>query len=237
MHSNMVGEIILLVAAYFLGSFPLMLLVSKAKGVDLSQEGDYHIAMYRKVGRIAGVVGIATDVLKGILVVTVGYIVGFPIIINASAGVLATLGQMWPVFQKFNGEKGNTTGGGVVFIYGVLYHGSWILIVGLIVMGAGFLIRTVPRFLTPGQTFNEKLGFGGPPSNSLPLAMILSFALFPLASWLSGRPIELTLGLLVIFVAIVIRRLTADVMKDIRKRDSSVGSILRNRLLFDRSYY
>jgi acyl phosphate:glycerol-3-phosphate acyltransferase len=237
MPSTMFGEIIFLVAAYLFGSFPLMLLVSKAKGVDLSQEGDYHIAMYRKVGRVAGIVGIAADVLKGILTVLVGYLLGFSILVVAASGVLATLGQMWPVFQKFNGEKGNTTGGGVVFIYSILYHAPWIIGVGLIVGGAGFLIRTIPRFLEKGQTFNQKLGFGGPPSNSLPLAMILGFALFPLVSFLIGEPVEITFALLIIFVAIVIRRLTAGVMKDIRKKDSSACRILCNRLLFDRSYY
>jgi glycerol-3-phosphate acyltransferase PlsY len=233
----MVVEIIFLVAAYLFGSFPLMLLVSKAKGVDLSQEGDYHIAMYRKVGRIAGVIGIAADVLKGILTVLVGYFLGFPIIITAASGVLATLGQMWPVFQRFNGEKGNTTGGGALFILCILYQGWWMLLVGLVVVAGGFLIRTIPRFLAPGQSFNEKLGFGGPPSNSLPLAMIIAFAQCPVLSWISGRPIELTLATLVIFIAIVIRRLTAGVRKDIQRKDSSVGSILCNRLLFDRSYY
>ncbi len=120
---------------------------------------------------------------------------------------------------------------------GVLYNGPWILLAGLVLMGGGFLVRTIPRFLAKGQTFNQKLGFGGPPSNSLPLAMILAFASFPLVSWLTGRPFELTIALLVIFVAIVIRRLTAGVRKDIRLKQSNVCRILSNRLLYDRSFY
>lgn len=237
MHLNIPGEILLVIASYLLGSLPFILLLAKAKGIDLSQEGDYHAAMYRKVGRLWGIAGIALDLLKGIIVVLIGYLLGFPIIVNAAAGVFVTLGQMWPVFQKFDGGKGNTTGGGAVIIFSVLYHGWWILYIGLIIVGLGFLIRTLPRFLAKGQTFNEKLSLGGPPSISLPLAMILSFALSPLESWLLGQPFEITIAILIIFVMIVIRRITAGIREDIRRGDSSTGRILFNRFLFDRGYY
>jgi glycerol-3-phosphate acyltransferase PlsY len=233
----MLWQTIFLIASYLVGAFPFMLLVSKAKGVDLSGEVDYHIATYRKVGRLLGVASIALDFFKGMIVVLAGYLFGFPLIVNAGAGILATMGQMWPVFQKFNGEKGNTTGGGTAFMIVVLYHCWWVLIIGIIIMATGFLVRTIPRFLAKGQTVNDKFAFAGPPSNSLPLGMLLAFAACPLVSWLSDQAIEITIALLVIFVLIVIRRMTAGVRKDIRSGKSSTGRILLNRFLFDRSFY
>jgi glycerol-3-phosphate acyltransferase PlsY len=233
----MLGEIILLVAAYLLGSFPFMLLVSRAKGFDLSNEPDHHIAMYRKVGRGIGLLGILVDVLKGALSVFIGFWLNYPIIITAAAGILATLGQMWPVFQKFNGEKGNTTGGGTMLALCLCYNAYWVLIVGVCIWAIGFLIRTIPRFLASGQTLNEKFGLGGPPSNSLPIAMLAGFAVCPLLFWLWNKPVELTIASLIIFIAIVIRRLTAGVRKDIVLRKTGVCRILLNRFLLDRSFY
>jgi glycerol-3-phosphate acyltransferase PlsY len=237
----MLGAILLstvfLIASYLLGAFPFMLLLSKAKGHDLSGEPDYHIAMYRKVCRIAGLAGLIVDLLKGLITVVLANLLNLSPVLIVSAGVLVTLGQMWPVFQKFNGEKGNTTGGGAAIGFCLVFAAYWALYIALIVVVSGFLIRTVPRFFAPGQTFKEKLGFGGPPSNSLPLAMLIAFASLSTSSWLSGRPIEATIGFLIIFLAIVIRRLTAGVRKDINKKETGTCKILINRFLFDRSFY
>jgi hypothetical protein len=89
------------------------------------------------------------------------------------------------------------------------------------------------------KNLNERLKLGGPPSNVLPIAMILGFAVMPLITWLMGRPTELTLALLVIFIAIVIRRLTAKIGSDLKERknrNTGVSRILLNRLFLDRSY-
>ncbi len=233
----MLGEIILLILAYLLGSFPYMLILSRAKGFDFACEPDYHIAMYRKVGRVEGISGIFVDVMKGVIPVLAGFFLNFDILVVSLAAVLAVFGQMWPVFQKFNGEKGNTTGLGTILTLVICYNCAWIFLWGAIPMFIGFMIRTAPRFSTPGQTFKDKLGFGGPVSNALPLGMIIGFAVFPLSSWITGYPWQITFGLLLIFIGIVIRRLTASVRKDIKEGKSSTRRILITRLLYDRSYY
>ena len=116
------------------------------------------------------------------------------------------------------------------------YSAGLVILCGVIIMLAGFLIRTIPRWIAPGQTLGDRLSFGGPVSNSLPLAMIIGFAVMPLVSCLSEQPFEMTLALAVLFVLIVIRRLTAGIRADLQTATASVKSILINRLLYDRSY-
>jgi glycerol-3-phosphate acyltransferase PlsY len=232
----MIYDIILIIGAYLFGSIPYMLLLSRAKGVDLSQETDLHIATWHKVGRLEGISGIIFDLLKGILPILIGALLDFRLIIVVIAGIAALIGQMWPVFQRFDGEKGNTTGGGVVLTVSICYNAYLIVISGAFIMLIGFLVRTVPRFTAPGQTLNERMKFGGPVSNSLPLGMLLGFAVMPLTAWLLHSPLEITIAMIGVFVLIVIRRLTAGLRADLKTARTSVRSILINRFLFDRSY-
>jgi glycerol-3-phosphate acyltransferase PlsY len=233
----MLIEICLIIFAYLLGSFPYMLLLSRAKGVDLSQEPDYHIAMYRKVGKLEGFSGILVDFLKGLIPVLIGYFLNLELWAVAGAAVVSVVGQMWPVFQKFDGEKGNTTGLGAATGLTLCYGAGWVLLSGVVLMLLGFLFRAVPRAIKQAQTFKEVLSFGGPASNSLPIGMLLGFVAMPLVSWILNEPWEITTALLAILILIIIRRLTADVRKDIHEGKSSTGKILLNRLFLDRSYY
>jgi glycerol-3-phosphate acyltransferase PlsY len=229
-------EILFIIGAYLFGSIPYMLLLSRAKGIDLSRETDMHIATWHKVGRLEGLSGIIFDLLKGIIPVLVASLLDFRLIIVVIAGIAAFIGQMWPVFEKFDGEKGNTTGGGVVATLSIYYNIYLVVVSGACIMLIGFLIRTVPRFTAPGQTFNDRMKFGGPVSNSLPLAMLLGFAAMPLVSWLLHAPSEITIAMVVVFVLIVIRRLTAGLCADLKTPRTGVCRILLNRFLFDRSY-
>ena len=72
-------------------------------------------------------------------------------------------------------------------------------------------------------------------SNSLPLGVAVGLVLAPLSSWCLQQPVEMTLGLLALFVAIIVRRLTVGLRADL-KTATNVRSILINRLLYDRSY-
>ncbi|MCJ7655905.1 MAG: glycerol-3-phosphate acyltransferase, partial [Dehalococcoidia bacterium] len=110
----LLAYIALVVGAYLLGSLPYMMLLCRATGVDLSKEEDLHIALWHKVGRLEGLSGVLVDMLKGVIPIIIGFVFNFPLAVTAAAGVAAVLGQMWPAFRKFDGEKGNTTGIGVV---------------------------------------------------------------------------------------------------------------------------
>jgi len=236
------ADIALVIGAYLLGSLPYMILLGRAKRVDLSKEEDLHMALWHKAGRLEGLSGVLVDILKGAIPIVIGFVFNFPLAVTAAAGVAAVVGQMWPVFRKFDGEKGNTTGIGLVIAltmyltatYSPLAYIVFIIFAILILIGIG--IRTIPRFMQPDQTVSQRFMFGGPVSNSMPLGMAVGFAAAPLSSWCLKQPPEMTWVLLAVFVALMIRRLTAGLNKDLKEPKTSVKSILINRLLYDRSY-
>lgn len=238
----LLADIALVVGAYLLGSLPYMILLGRARGVDLSQEEDLHIALWRKVGRLEGLSGIVVDVLKGVIPIIVGFECGFSLAVTVSAGAAGVIGQMWPVFWRFDGEKGNTAGAGMLLTLTIYLSitksplAYWVFIIAAVIALTGFFVRTIPRFIKSDQTLSERFMFGGPVSNSLPLGMIIAFAIAPLASWLLSQPVEMTLGLLAVFIAITVRRLTARLSEDLKEPKTGIRSILLNRLLYDRSY-
>jgi membrane protein implicated in regulation of membrane protease activity len=67
---------------------------------------------------------------------------------------------------------------------------------------------------------------------SSPLPLLLAVATLPLTSWALQEPLILTLGLAVIFLLMVIRRLT--VPRTERSKLVSTRELYINRLLFDR---
>jgi len=94
MLAEIAADMALVIGAYLLGSLQYMILLGRAKGIDLSQEEDLHIALWRKVGRLEGFSGILVDVLKGVIPVLVGFIFDFHLAVIALAGVAAVAGQI-----------------------------------------------------------------------------------------------------------------------------------------------
>ena len=238
-----VADIALIVLAYLLGSLPYMTLLARGKGIELSHEEDLHFAIWSRIGRLWGLSGVIIDVLKGVIPVVVGFAFHLDLAAIAAAGVAAVAGQMWPVFRKFDGEKGNTPGiGFIIALTSYLTpvtspRAFWIFVIFAIPVLAGGFIRTIPRFIASGQTMNERFMLGGPFSNSMPLGMLVGFGVAPIASACLRQPSEMTWALLAVFVILMVRRLTAGVTRDLKAPKTSVGAILLNRFLYDRSYY
>ena len=223
-------EIAFAFGAYILGSFPLMYLMGRLHGIDLREYEDMHIATWRNVGRVQGFIGVIFDFAKGVIAVLIAReVLHFSDGWVAVAGVTAVAGQMWPVFLKFDGEKGNSTG---LAMSGAL--ATYAMLIVLIPVTIGFAIRTIPRFRQKDQTVSDKLKFGGPPSLSLPLGMAIAFAVLPLAAWLVGQPLEVVYAFGALFVLILLRRLTAGLSEELRQ-PSWNNKMMLNRLLFDRS--
>jgi len=222
------SDIALIVGAYLLGSAPHLLGLSKLRGLSLT--GDLHINLWRRGGSLVGLIGIFTEFVKGVIPVLVGRSLGFSLPTVVLAGLAVVVGQMWPVFSKFDGEKGNSIG---VAMAGVLAPKPFF--VAAVVFAIGAFTRVTPRLRDKRQTISERLRFGGAPSRSLPLGMITGFLLWPVASWWLGEPLVITLGLSALFILIVIRRLTAGLRADLEV-SADIRSILINRLLYDRSF-
>ena len=222
------GEIALVLGAYLLGSAPHLSALGRLRGVKL--EGDLHQSLWQKGGRVVGGIGIVVDLAKGVIPILAGRSLGFNLWAVVIAGLAAVVGQMWPVFSRFDGEKGNSIG---LAMSGALVPMALFIALIPVVIGAG--VRTIPRLLSSRKSVAERLKFGGPPSLSLPIGMAVGFLVLPLASWWLKEPFVVTLGFSVLFVLIMLRRLTAGLKRDLRA-DSSVGDVLVNRLLYDRSY-
>jgi glycerol-3-phosphate acyltransferase PlsY len=112
------GEIIfVIILSYLLGSIPFALLVGKlGYGIDIRQHGSGNLGgtnTFRVLGKKAGFIVTAADVLKGTLAASL------PIILNIDlhpliAGIPAVIGHCYPIFAKFKGGKAVATSGGVL---------------------------------------------------------------------------------------------------------------------------
>ncbi|MBE0429564.1 MAG: glycerol-3-phosphate 1-O-acyltransferase PlsY [Thermoleophilia bacterium] len=117
----MLLTIIIMFAAYLLGSVPFALVVGKGIfGVDVRKSGSGNIGttnVFRVLGKKAGILVFAGDLAKGFLPV---FLV-LRLALGESAALVAVLaagaavaGHTWPLFLKFRGGKGVATGGGAV---------------------------------------------------------------------------------------------------------------------------
>lgn len=119
--------LILIVAAYLLGSVPFGLIIARAHGLDLRRIGSGNIGatnVSRALGRKWAVACFALDCLKGLLPVLIA---GLLIRRNyddititvlwlwLAVGCAAIFGHVFPVYLRFKGGKGAATSLGVIF--------------------------------------------------------------------------------------------------------------------------
>ncbi len=113
----MLIEIIVVIAAYRIGSIPTGLLLAKVfGGVDIRESGSGNIGatnVYRTLGRKVGLLTLVGDCLKGVLPVVAAYALGFNAMWVAIVGLAAFLGHVYTVFLGFKGGKGVATALGV----------------------------------------------------------------------------------------------------------------------------
>lgn len=103
-------------AAYLIGSIPTGLLLGKAYGIDVRNEGSGNIGatnLYRTVGRRIGIITLIGDCLKGLLPVVLVKLSSLPPEFAAWVGLAAFCGHVFSVFLKFKGGKGVATALGV----------------------------------------------------------------------------------------------------------------------------
>jgi glycerol-3-phosphate acyltransferase PlsY len=110
-------EIIVVIAAYLLGSIPTGLLLARAFGVDIRTAGSGNIGatnVYRTLGKRVGIMTLVGDCLKGMLpVLAAHHLFGFSVEWLALTGLAAFLGHVYTIFLRFKGGKGVATALGV----------------------------------------------------------------------------------------------------------------------------
>jgi glycerol-3-phosphate acyltransferase PlsY len=144
---------VLLVVAYLVGSIPFSYLVARAfAGKDVRQEGSGNVGatnVARTAGKMAGVLALLGDLVKGILVIVIArWIVGRPDwpyeagpqawqsreMWIALAGLIAVLGHMFPVWLRFHGGKGVATAAGVVAALDIRVFAAAMLVFAIVVL-------------------------------------------------------------------------------------------------------
>lgn len=236
----MLAEIIFIGCSYLFGSLPFATALARMTNLDPSREKDLHIALWYKAGKMPAILAGAVDFFKGTIPILIGFGFGLSPIIVALSGVAAVAGQMWPPFRACHGEKGNSTGVGVIITLALIY-GIYLTLVSLMFFAAGATLRyhyersgTASPEVTNGKARSYKLTH--PMALSLPIGMILGFIAAPVASWYSQGLTGITLGFLVLFGIIAIRRLTANLKDDLKKGNNTLMMLL-NRFLLDRSFF
>ncbi|HEY6202900.1 MAG TPA: glycerol-3-phosphate acyltransferase [Candidatus Limnocylindria bacterium] len=205
------------IVTYLLSSISFPYWIARAKGVDLRAVGERKLGggnLAKTVGLAQGILGGTLDGAKGFLAVLISRALEFPVEVQLACGVAALVGQMWPVFHQFDGGRANATGWGFALAADPIAA----LIMGVPLYFGLLSVRVVhPR-----------------PTRLLPLASILSFAIFPAVIWEQEGTTPTVVAGLIVLGLILLRRITAGLRRDL-DTGAPAARVLANRALYDRS--
>lgn len=112
--------IVFIIASYLLGSVPTGIVISRLAGKgDPRKSGSGNIGatnVGRTAGRLAGILTLAGDVLKGAVPVFLAATYYPESLFVSLVGLAAFLGHIFPVYLGFRGGKGVATGLGVMVV-------------------------------------------------------------------------------------------------------------------------
>lgn len=114
--------LIIIVAAYLLGSVPFGVMIASAHGMDLRSIGSGNIGatnVARALGRKWAYICFTLDVLKGLIPMLIAKSLVNEINLTTlslwlAAGCAAVIGHVFPIYLRFKGGKGVATSVGVV---------------------------------------------------------------------------------------------------------------------------
>jgi|SRR5690554_177243 glycerol-3-phosphate acyltransferase PlsY len=102
------------IVSYLTGAIPTGVLVGKwLKGINLQREGSGNIGAanaFDTMGIVPALLVLAGDFGKGLLVLVLTRVLGFPAEVELWMGFLAVTGHIFPVYLRFRGGKGLATG-------------------------------------------------------------------------------------------------------------------------------
>ena len=143
----MMSIIVVCIISYLLGSIPNGLICGKGIwGVDLREHGSHNIGAtnaWRTIGKSAGILIFALDLLKGAISVYLGLHFGETAVAGILCGILAIVGHSWSLFLGFKGGKGVATGLGVILML--------MPVVTLIVFAVWFIIVYITKYVSLGS--------------------------------------------------------------------------------------
>ncbi len=108
-------DFIVIVSAYLIGNISPAIILGKIKGIDIKKEGSGNAGTtnaLRVLGKKAALITLIVDILKGVLAVKFGMLVGYQ---TATLCALAVFcGHIWPCLYRFRGGKGVATAFGAL---------------------------------------------------------------------------------------------------------------------------
>lgn len=221
-----------ILGCYLYGSLPVTEVLARRKGADLRQEGTGKVGagnLWQTSGARYGLIGGLFDVGKGALPVLLSDWLKLGKGVGAAGAMAGLVGQMWPVFRKFDGGRGNATAIGAL---AALSPKAGVM--AMIPMFGSGAIWALPIMMRTDLTWRQRLKFPSRNSDEIPLGMLLGWLGIPLFAWLIREPKPAVRGLLAATIAIMVRRVTGGLSDDISEgRD--LKQVIRNRALYDRS--
>ena len=129
-------DIITILSAYLIGNISPAIILGKINGIDIKKEGSGNAGTtnaLRVLGKKAAVITLVVDILKGVVAVKFGMMLGY------ETGIWCALaefcGHIWPCLYRFKGGKGVATA------FGAILSVNWLLaLTALAIVACGLLI-------------------------------------------------------------------------------------------------
>lgn len=148
MPSSLLTPILVIVAAYLLGSVSGSLLLGRFRGVDIRElgtgnAGATNALRTQGMGFALGVVAI--DVGKGVLAAWLGRRFGSPdgpfdvAVLGYASAFAAMLGHVWPIWHRFRGGKGAATLVGGLFVMWPWVLPGMLAVWGIALLSSGYI--------------------------------------------------------------------------------------------------
>lgn len=105
-------------AAYFIGNISPSTILARRQGMNIKEEGSGNAGTtnaLRVMGKKAGAITCAVDILKGVAAVLIGLLLAGDMG-AAACSLCVYLGHVWPMLYRFQGGKGVATTFGAVLV-------------------------------------------------------------------------------------------------------------------------
>ena len=207
-------ELILLIpAAYLLGSVPAAYLAAKwSRGIDIRKFGSGSVGasnILRTTSKWLVIPVTIFDFGKGMLAIWLAQLLGLGAAEQITVGIFAIIGHNWPIFLRFKGGRGMLTSLGVIT---------------MLSPKLGLIILVISYSLAPFK--------------QLAVGVFIALASLPLFSWFLSQPLDIeerltiTMGFLALALLGFIRRLLTP--RTELSKSVHPTQLFINRLLFDR---